>query len=203
MLNSLSRTAGVLVVLNHPFWLEEGVTEPGHQRALQRFCAECLQWTHAFELNATRPWKENDATIALAQAFGRPLVSGGDRHACEPSAAINLTNARSFAEFAAEIQEGKSQVLFMPQYREPLALRVMEASWDILKPYPEYPGRERWIDRVFYRSSGGEARPLASVWKDGAPWTLNRVTGILQVLTTTRLRAALRLLLMERGEALP
>ncbi len=203
MLRALARIPDVLIVLNHPFWLEEGVVADDHERALARFLPQCLEWIHAFELNATRPWRENAATIALARAHGRPLISGGDRHACEPNGNLNLTNAESFPEFVAEIREGNSTLLFMPQYREPLGLRILEAGWDILRRYPEYPGRERWIDRIFYRGEDGAARPLAVLWEDRVPWMLNSATGILQVLAARQLRGAIRLLLTERGEVLP
>ena len=203
ILRALARIPDVLIVLNHPFWLEEGVVADDHERALARFLPQCLEWIHAFELNATRPWRENAATIALARAHGRPLISGGDRHACEPNGNLNLTNAESFPEFVAEIREGNSTLLFMPQYREPLGLRILEAGWDILRRYPEYPGRERWIDRIFYRGEDGAARPLAVLWEDRVPWMLNSATGILQVLAARQLRGAIRLLLTERGEVLP
>jgi hypothetical protein len=202
LLRSLHAIPDVLVVLNHPFWLEEGVDEAQHRWALQRLLRECLEWIHAFELNATRSWPENAATIALAHAHRRPLISGGDRHACEPNGNINLTNAQSFSEFVTEIREDQSVILFMPQYREPLALRILEASWDILRPYPEYPGRTRWIDRIFYFGEDGVARPLSAIWKDDVPWMLNTATGLLQLLATRRLRGAMRVLLAERGAAL-
>ncbi len=128
LLAALARMPEVLIVLNHPFWLEEGVIEENHRRALDRLFRECLPWIHAFELNATRPWRENKATIALAEAHGRPLISGGDRHACEPAGCLNLTNAQCFSEFVTEIREGSSALLFMPQYREPLGLRILEAG---------------------------------------------------------------------------
>ncbi len=203
LLSALADIPGALIVLNHPFWLEEGVIEDNHKPALDRLICECHSWIHAFELNATRPWWENHATIALSKARGRPVISGGDRHACEPSGNINLTNAQSFSEFVAEVREGCSTLLFMPQYQEPLGLRILEASWDILRPYPEYPGRERWIDRIFYLGEDDVARPLSVIWKDKAPWILNSVTGILQLLATHRLRGAMRLLLANRGEVTP
>jgi len=202
LLRSLARIPESLVVLNHPFWLEEGVDAADHERALARFFPECLESIHAFELNATRPWKENAATIALCRTHERPLISGGDRHACEPGAAINLTNARSFSEFAGEVREGCSTLLLMPQYREPLGLRILEAGWDILRPYPEFPGREHWTDRIFYRGEDGASRPLSVIWKERVPWMLAGATGLVQVLATTPLRAAMRLVLLERSEAM-
>jgi hypothetical protein len=201
VLRELAQLPEVLIVFNHPFWLEEGIEEAGHRRALCRLLDECLEWIHAFELNGTRGWRENAAVCNLARAHGRPLISGGDRHGSEPSACLNLTNAGTFAEFISEIRQGSSTLLFMPQYREPMAMRVLEACWDILRPYPEYPERERWIDRVFYRGSDGTARPL-STWKDEIPWLLDALTGVVQACATTPLRAAMRLFLTERGEIL-
>jgi len=203
LLSELARNPGVLIVLNHPFWLEEGVEEAGHRSAVDRFLCECLQWVHAFELNGTRVWKENAAAMALSEVYGRPVVSGGDRHAGEPAACLNLTNAESFAEFAGEVREGRSSVVFLPQYQESMPVRVLEAVWDILRPYPEFPGRRRWIDRFFYRGADGTARTLSEIWGDRVPWALGGATSIVQLLATTRLRSALRLLLADRGEVLP
>ncbi len=84
MLGELAKTPDLLIVLNHPFWLEEGVEEAAHRPALDQLLQECLEWLHAFELNGTRPWFENAATIELAEAYSRAVISGGDRHACEP-----------------------------------------------------------------------------------------------------------------------
>ncbi len=203
LLSPLSKIPETLIVLNHPFWREEGIGEAAHQRAIERFLPDCREWIHAVELNGTRPWKENAATIALGEAHGLPTISGGDRHACEPAACLNLTNARTFPEFAAEIRQGSSVLLFMPQYREPLGLRFLEAMWDILRPYPEYPGRERWTDRIFYRGEDEVARPLSILWRNRAPWMLHGAAAAVQLLATTKLRAALRLLLADRGEVFP
>jgi hypothetical protein len=202
-LSELARIPGVLVVLNHPFWLEEGVEEEGHRHALGRILRECLEWLHAFELNGTRPWKENDATIELAREYARPVISGGDRHSCEPSACINLTNARSFSEFADEVRGGASSVLFMPQYREPLAHRMLSMIGHILATYPEYPGRERWCDRIYYRGDDGVVRNLTQIWAGREPAFLHAGVLLVQFFAGTRLRPALRLLLSERGEMYP
>lgn len=180
ILSACAQIPGVLTVLNHPFWLEEGIEEADRSVALDRLLGECLPWFHAFELNGTRNWTENTATVELALAHSRPVVSGGDRHACEPAACINLTNAGSFSEFAAEVREGYSRVVFMPHYKRPMALRILEASSDILRTYPEFPGRERWTDRFFYRSEDGVVRSLAELWKDREPLVLKPATGTLQ-----------------------
>ena len=191
-----------MIVLNHPFWLEEGVGEPDRQRAVARLLRECVAEVHAFELNGTRKWHENAATIALAHSYSRPVISGGDRHGCEPSACLNLTNAPTFAEFVAEVRSGYSRVVFMPQYREPMALRIMDTAWDILRPYPDYLGRERWTDRVFYRTDNG-VRPLSAIWENGLPWIVQPVTALLKLCAIRGARPALRLLLSDRAEMLP
>ena len=203
LLSEIAKIPDILTVLNHPFWLEEGCTEDDHNRALARVLRECIPWLHAFELNGTRKWKENERVFELARAYSRPLISGGDRHACEPSACLNLTNAASFSEFVGEVRAGYSSLFFMRHYREPMALRVLEAARDILKIYPEYPGRKRWTDRIFYRGEDGISRSLAELWHNGAPWTLEATAGFLQLSATTSLRPALRFFLEERGEILP
>ena len=203
ILSALSAIPDVLIVLNHPFWLEEGVEETDRRTAVEKLLGECAECFHAFELNGTRKWHENAATIELARRYSRPVISGGDRHACEPAACLNLTNARSFGEFVSEIRSGQSRVLFMPQYREPMALRILETAWEILKVYPEYRGRERWTDRVYYRYEGGAAQTLSTVWKDRVPWIVRPVTGLLQFCAMRGVRPALRLLLSDRAELLP
>ena len=182
ILGELGRIPSVLIVLNHLFWLEEGVEQDDHMRALDRVLRECQHLFHAFELNGTRRWSENRAVLDLARQWSRPVVSGGDRHACEPAACLNLTNAASFAEFAGEVRSGHSAVLFMPHYREPMPARMARAVWDILRPYPEYPGRERWTDRLFYRTEDGAATPLSVLWKNRMPWFVRPAAGMLQLL---------------------
>jgi hypothetical protein len=202
MLGELGRIPGVLIVLNHPFWLEEGVERTDHQRALDRVLRECNHLFHAFELNGTRRWSENRLVVELAREWSRPVISGGDRHACEPAACLNLTNATSFAEFAGEVRSGHSVVLFMPHYRESMPVRMLEAIWDILRPYPDYPGRERWTDRLFYRGQDGTATPLSILWRNRMPWVVRPAAGMLQFSATNGVRLALRRLLSRQAEAL-
>jgi len=203
ILDEFARVPDVLIVLNHPFWLEEGVIESEHQIALQCILRECLGWFDAFELNGTRRWRENADTIELARAHQRPVISGGDRHACEPSACINLTNAQTFAEFVEEIHSGQSEILFMPHYREPMAQRVLEAARDILRVYPEYPGRERWCDRIFYRCDDGAARSVAQICEGREPKLVGTLAATIQFFADRRFRPALRTLLSMRGEMQP
>jgi hypothetical protein len=203
ILHEVSKLPDVLMVLNHPFWLEEGVEEADRRGAIARLLCECADCFHAFELNGTRKWHENAATIELARTWSRPVISGGDRHACEPAACLNLTNAATFGEFVSEVRAGLSNVLFLPHYREPMAVRILETAWQILRPYPEYQGRERWTDRVFYRNADGVAEPLSRVWKDRIPWMLRPATGLLQLCAMGSVRPALRFLLTDRAELRP
>jgi hypothetical protein len=203
LLCALAGIPQVLVVLNHPFWLEEGIEEAVHQPALDRFLRKHLSCLHAFELNGTRKWPENAAVMELARTHARPVVSGGDRHACEPAACVNLTNSRTFSEFASEVKASYSSVVFLPHYRQPMAFRILEASCEILKRYPEFPGRERWIDRVFYRTEDGIAQSLATLWKNREPLVVVPLSGALQFLATAQMRTALRLLMSRQVESLP
>ena len=203
LLHAFAGIPQVLIVLNHPFWLEEGIEDAVHRPALDRFLREHLSCLHAFELNGTRSWDENAAVMELAGTHSRPIVSGGDRHACEPAACLNLTNSRTFSEFASEVKAGCSSIVFLPQYRQPMAFRILEATCEILKRYPEFPGRERWIDRVFYRTEDGVAQSLATLWKNREPLVVVPLSGTLQFLATTRVRMALRLLMSRQVESLP
>jgi hypothetical protein len=201
LLAAFADTTGVLIVLNHPLWLEEGVQVEDHGRALEIALRECIAWFDAFELNGVRTWKENAEVVKLARTHGRPLISGGDRHAGEPAACINLTNARTFAEFACEIHAGQSSILFMPQYREPMAQRLLEAARDILRTYPEYPGRERWTGRFFYRGEDGVARTLEQIWKGREPRMIAGAASAVRFCAGGSIRPAL--FNPQRGEMLP
>jgi hypothetical protein len=197
-LDELARTPDVLIVLNHPFWLEDGVEDKVHREALPHLLRDCIGWLDAFELNGTRPWAENAETIQLASDYDRPLISGGDRHACEPSACINLTDATTFAEFVSEIHAGVSSLLFLPQYQEPMSQRILEAARDIVRRYPEYPDRERWQDRIFYRCADGLARSLSQIWGKSEPRFLDAAAALVQFLAAPHLRPAWRFLRAEQ-----
>jgi hypothetical protein len=173
----------VLVVLNHPLWDIELVGKERHEHLLKNFIKEYGRWIHAFEINGFRAWSENKAVIEMAEALGFPIVTGGDRHGCKPNTVINLTNAGSFEEFAEEIRVDKrSEVVLMPEYKQPLHSRQLQSFSEILSSYPEFPeARRRWFDRVFFDI--GDEKGLAPLsghgWKRGGPtwlraaiWTL-------------------------------
>ncbi|MBC7928468.1 MAG: hypothetical protein H7039_22730, partial [Bryobacteraceae bacterium] len=116
-----------LIVFNHPLWDEPGIGEGLHAAMVERFLGAYKEWIHALELNGLRSWKENRGVVQLAKRWKLPIISGGDRHACEPNALVNLTNAATFCEFVSEVRnDGQSKVLFMNQYNEPLRLRLMQ-----------------------------------------------------------------------------
>lgn len=180
MLNEIPQ---VLVILNHPLWDIEMVGKERHEILLKNFIKEHGKWIHAFEINGFRSWSENKAVIEMAEALGIPIATGGDRHGCQPNTVINLTNSQSFDEFVEELRVDKrSEVVLMPEYKQPLHSRQLQSFSEILKFYPEFPeGRQRWFDRVFFDIGNGKGlNPLSAYgWKRGGPtwlrwaiWTL-------------------------------
>jgi hypothetical protein len=183
MFSMLNELPGVLVILNHPLWDIEMVGTERHRVLLKNFISEHGKWIHAFEINGFRTWSENKAVIEMAEALGIPIVTGGDRHGCKPNTVINLSDSRTFEEFAEEIRvEKRSEVVLMPEYRQPIHSRQLQSFSEILKHYPEFPkGRRRWFDRVFVDI--GNEKGLVSLsghgWERGGPlwlrmavWTL-------------------------------
>jgi hypothetical protein len=169
LLATLDAEPSVLIVLNHPLWDQAGIGSERHLAVVRTFLKEAGDRIHALELNGLRPCDENQQAIALAVERDCTLVSGGDRHGCEPNAVINLTDATTFGEFADEVRSGASHVLFLPHYGQPLKLRIVRAVRDILEHRPELLARARWTDRVFYTRADGARVPLSEVWGDGGP----------------------------------
>jgi hypothetical protein len=168
LLGMLNGFSDVLVVFNHPLWTQSCVGVQRGRDDLDRFLNCAVQFLHAFEINATRSTGENNLVGKLAEQWQRPLISGGDRHGCEANGVLNLTRAETFSDFVSEIrQEGRSHVLLMPQYAEPVGIRTTRTLLDVIRNYPEYPmGSRRWDDRVFHPdANGGPDRPLSTLWK--------------------------------------
>jgi hypothetical protein len=166
LLDMLDRLPETLLVLNHPLWDLMGIGPARHLQALSAFVAEFGQYLHAFELGGLRSWDENHEVAQLARGWNQLVIAGGDRHGCEPSAVLNLTEAQSFEEFVYQVRKERlSHVLFMPQYKEPLALRLVSGVLDVLRDYPDYSsGSRRWDERVFHPNQRGELRSLAEMW---------------------------------------
>lgn len=193
LLASLHEIPEVLIVFNHPLWDQRCLGNAKFLPLLDMFLGEYADFLHAFELNAMRGWAENKSVIELAAAWQRPVVSGGDRHGCEPSGALNLTNAVSFAEFVDEIRRDHlSHIVFMPQYAEVLGIRFLQTVIDTIRDYPEHPvGSRRWDERVFHMDfQAGYHRPLSVLWKAPPPY-LGRIFSVFRMVENTSVRHAL------------
>ena len=199
LLAMLNELPGVLLVLNHPLWDIEFAGAEQHTRSLSAFMLAHGKWIHALEVNGYRPWRENEAVLRMAEEVGLPVVSGGDRHACRPNAVLNLTTAGTFSEFVSEVrQDGRSEILLMPEYSQPLAARQMEGAAEFLCFYPQYPcGQQKWTDRVFVYTDERGVLPLSlyapNHWKDGGPRWLRHTLRVVSLLGSRRFRPAMRL----------
>jgi hypothetical protein len=176
--------AGVLVVFNHPLWDLAGVGPSLHTAHLREFLDEHQAYVHALEINGYRSWRENGGARALSAERGLPLISGGDRHALEPNAVLNLTQASTFAEFAAEVRDGVSHVVVMPEYRRHIAVRILGSAADVMAKHSAFPpSRRRWHDRVTLDWEGRVA-PLTHHWPDGGPLWVRSSIAVFRVVTS-------------------
>ena len=175
ILADLAALPDTLIVFNHPLSDQGRIGFEIHESRVREFLDRHRASLHALEVNAMQTWDMNRRVAAMAEKAKLPVVSGGDRHGFEPNGAINLTNARTFAEFAREVrEEKKSDVLFMPQMRRSLNLRYAENVKAIMEDYPELPGRRSWYDRVFYTFPDGTTRPFINLM-DGRPIAFDAV----------------------------
>ena len=202
ILECLGSASESLIVLNHPMWDETHIGGAEHVAFLAEFLALFARFLHALELNGLRPWGENMQAMQVADRFGLSVISGGDRHGREPNACINLTNAHTFAEFATEVRNDQaSHVLFLPQYREPLKLRVLENLIDILEEDPNHAlGWTDWRNRVFYRDEEGTVRSLHEIWGTRVPAIVNHFISAKRFLRNGTVRSALRVAMRENEE---
>jgi hypothetical protein len=200
----LNAEPGVLIILNHPFWDESGIGEAEHANTLGAFLERHGRSIHALELNGLRPWPENRRVAWLARQTGMPLISGGDRHGCEPNSLINLTNAKTFEEFASEVRHDRlSNVLFMPQQKETIRLRFVQTMWDIMRDYPDHPKeRQHWADRVFYRADSGAAIPVSHFMTGKEPAVVKHFSRLIRLVESRRVQGVLRLALNDGEQAL-
>jgi hypothetical protein len=176
LLLELSRM-GALVVFNHPLWNLNGIPSAVFASELTRFLTSANGFLHAFELNGMRCSQENGAVIKLAAEWDQVLISGGDRHGCEPNAAVNLTNASDFSEFVDEIRNRKqSTVLLMPQYQECLSWRIWKSFTHVIDSYPGHPEERRsWDQRIFHPDLNGNIVPVIDLWHLGPPTFLKKI----------------------------
>jgi hypothetical protein len=204
LLAALHERPNILVVLNHPFWDEKGIGPLAHRELLEDLLGQHGRWIHALEFNGMRPWLENREVLKLAEAWSQCVISGGDRHCSHPNTVVNLTNASSFDEFVEEVRRGRlSDVLALNAYRESYNVRFAEAVWDIVREYPENPGRVNWTDRVFCRHDNGQFMPISHIWAENAPGIAKLFTAALRLMGSQPVRSTLRLALRSAGEAQP
>lgn len=200
-LEMLSNLEQVLVVFNHPLWDEKRIGQQEHREAVLRFLRKFGRWIQALELNGLRPWSENRAVTALAETAGKPLISGGDRHAIEPNALINFTNAASFDEFAEEVRTGWSNVFLLHHYQEPYALRIVHNIMDVLRTYDNHANGWRiWSDRVFYFCDDGCTRSLTELFGERTPAPVAIFVGAMQFAGAAPIRRVLRGMFMGAEE---
>lgn len=196
LLKTLHENPDVLIVLNHPMWDLGGIGRERHERTLRAILCEQGQYLHALELSGIRSWEENQAVLHLSEACNQLVISGGDRHGCEPNATLNLTNAESFTEFVHEVRkERRSHILFMPQYDEPYTLRVLQTLLEVIREYPDYSsGSRHWDERVFHPDQAGVIRPLSALWEK-PPFYIRHFFSMVRLLEMAPVRRALQLAL--------
>jgi len=200
ILCGLSREESVLVVLNHPYWDAESIGPERHTRALRSFLSKFLPELHAIELNGMRSRRENREVLQLGAVLGIPVISGGDRHGCEANSVLNLSQARSFEEFVQEVRgEKRSEIVLMPQYFEPLPLRLIENAWHALSDAPGEFGRRHWMTRVFIEESG-EAKALSQFTGTRFHRIIDKFRWVISLVANRALRPALRLPFMGHEE---
>jgi hypothetical protein len=195
----------VLVVVNHPLWDEKGIGQTTHRAVLLDFLREQGGRLHALEMNGLRSWQENQRVLELGADTGLPVVGGGDRHGREPNAILNLSSARTFAQFVEEVRyERRSHVAFMAQYRLSRLLRTSRMVIDALREYPErVHARRTWRERVFYRATP-ESEPvlLVSLWPTGhTPLIIQAVEATVKFASSGFVRPFARLALAEGSQA--
>jgi hypothetical protein len=189
LLETLTANRETLLILNHPFWDEKGIGAAKHEAVCREFIGKYGTWLHALEINGLRPWKENQRILKLSEGFAKPVISGGDRHAIEPNAVLNLTNAGTFAEFVEEVRAGWSDVYVLNQYREAYLSRVIWNIVDVLSEIEDHPhGWRLWSDRIFYQCDDGQVRSLGQLFTRGTPAPLAIFVGAIQLTKLPQVR---------------
>ncbi|MGO9403408.1 MAG: PHP domain-containing protein [Terriglobales bacterium] len=193
LLESLHENPDILIVLNHPMWDLAGIGRERHECTLRAMLCEQGEYLDALELSGIRSWEENRAVLQLSEACNQLVISGGDRHGCEPNAALNLTDAESFTEFVHEVRKERcSHILFMPQYDEPYTLRVLQTLLEVIREYPDDSnGARHWDERVFHPDHAGVIRPLSALWQK-PPFYIRHFFSAVRLLEMAPVRWALR-----------
>jgi hypothetical protein len=201
LLHELNAEPSVLLILNHPYWDVESLGPDQHRDSLAIFLQKYGHLLHALELNGLRSRSENEQVLKLGKTVDLPVVSGGDRHGCEPNAVLNLTAATTFSEFVAEIRrERRSHVVLMPQYFEPRRHRLLESAWHALSDAPGEFGRAHWMTRVFIPGADGSPHPLSDFTGTRFQRVVDIFRRIMAFLVSPKVRPAVRLALFGNEE---
>jgi hypothetical protein len=201
LLHELNAEPSVLLILNHPYWDAESVGPEQHRDSLAIFLQKYGHLLHALELNGLRSRGENEQILRLSQTVDLPVVSGGDRHGCEPNAVLNLTSATTFADFVEEIRlERRSHIVLMPQYFEPLRHRLLESAWHALSDAPGEFGRRHWMTRVFIQGLDGSPRPLSDFTGTRFQRVIDKFRWVMALLVSPQVRPAVRLAFLGNEE---
>jgi hypothetical protein len=194
LLAMLDEIPEVLIVLNHPMWDLAHIGPQRHEHAVSGFLADLGMFVHALELGGLRSWEENQRVLHLAEGWNQLVISGGDRHGCEPSAVLNLTGAECFSEFVVDTRKHRrSHVLFMPHYAEPHTTRIVRAFTEIVQEYPEFPqGSRLWDERTYHPNSAGALQPISELW-EGTPGFVKVAFAGLRCLGVDPVRKALHM----------
>jgi hypothetical protein len=201
LLRSLNDDPSVLLILNHPYWDAESVGPEAHRKSLADFLTKYSSLIHGLEVNGMRSRRENREVLKLGEETNLPVISGGDRHGCEPNATLNLTQAESFDDFVVEIrQEHRSNLLLMPQFFEALQARLLESAWHAMSDAPGEFGRQHWMSRVFYEDRDGAPRPISEFMGTKFHVKVDRCRWIMALLASPQVRPALRLAFLGNEE---
>jgi hypothetical protein len=196
LLAMLNDSPGTLLVMNHPLSNPDGRGAARLRRVATGFLDRHGEHIHALEFNGYRPWSENRMVMRLAEEFGKPVVSGGDRHGTAPNAIVNVTRADTFSAFVNEVRRDKvSTVLVMPEYQEEdLIMRKLAVVTDFFRYYPDYPlGHRRWTDRVFIKLDDGVIRPLSKCWDHTTPAWIKSVMWFVHLMGGRYIQPAFRM----------
>jgi hypothetical protein len=201
LLHELNAEASVLLILNHPYWDAQSIGRDPHRDSLAIFLQKYGHLLHGLELNGLRSRNENEQVLKLGKAADLPVVSGGDRHGCEPNAVLNLTAATTFPDFVDEIRlERRSHVVLMPQYFEPLRYRLLESAWHALSDAPGEFGRAHWMKRVFIPGADGSPRPLSDFMGTRFQRVVDAFRWIMAFVASSKMRPAVRLAFLGNEE---
>lgn len=201
----LASSPETLLIFNHPCSDFLKVGETRFDSSQRNFMARWRHHIHALEFNGMRPRRENQAVLDMAEAYGLPVIAGGDRHGLQPNTVLNLSEAETWGEFAAAIRQRLScHILTTPAFEDPVLLRELATAGDALRYYPDHPeGRCKFTNRVYIDVWNSGTQPLSFYWEQDEarqpPW-LDPITSIVVALGSSRFRPVLRRMLSWRGQ---